>query len=96
MGKLFDEIYESVVASTNRGGYVAGQLVEFKTGYKKTPAYQNMSAALQKSVDELATCGLNIHIIEVGDNQSGASAKLATTNRVLVQETKTKPPIKLY
>lgn len=74
MGKLFDEIYESVVASTNRGGYVAGQLVKFKAGYKKTPAYQNMSSALQKSVDELANCGLNIHIIEVGDNQSGASA----------------------
>jgi hypothetical protein len=74
MGKLFDEIYESVVASTNRGGYVAGQLVKFKPGYKKTPAYQNMTSQLQKSVDELASSGLNIHIIEVGDNQSGASA----------------------
>ena len=74
MGKLFDTIYESVLAVNNVGGYKAGEIVEFKQNYKSSPTYKDMSAELKKAVDELATCGLNIVITQVGDRFSGASA----------------------
>ncbi len=74
MGKLFDAIYESVLAANNVGGYKAGDIVEFKKNYKSSPTYKDMSTELKQAVDELATCGLNIVITQVGDRFSGASA----------------------
>jgi hypothetical protein len=43
MGKLFDTIYESVLAVNNVGGYKAGEIVEFKQNYKSSPTYKDMS-----------------------------------------------------
>jgi len=74
MGKLFDAIYESVVSRTDIGGYLPGDCVRFRKNYKTSGAYKAMSSDLQKQVDELASCGLNIRVIQVGDRLSGASA----------------------
>ena len=71
MGKLFDTIFESVVA---RHDYLTGDLVKFRPNYKSCDAYTSMSSSLKKSVDELASCGLNIKVVQVGDKLSGASA----------------------
>lgn len=71
MGKLFDTIFESVVA---RHDYLTGDLVKFRPNYKSCDAYTSMSSSLKKAVDELASCGLNIKVVQVGDKLSGASA----------------------
>jgi len=74
MGQKFDAIYESVVSRGEVGGYLPGEYVVFRTGYKNTDTYRNMPTTLKKEVDDLATCGLNIKVINVGDKLSGASA----------------------
>jgi hypothetical protein len=74
MGKKFDAIYESVVSRGEVGGYLPGEYVVFRKGYKNTDTYRNMPTTLKKEVDELATCGLNIKVVNVGDKLSGASA----------------------
>lgn len=74
MGKKFDAIYESVISRSEIGGYLPGDYVKFRNGYKKCETYQHMPSILQKEVDELATCGLNIKVVQVGDKQSGFSA----------------------
>jgi len=74
MGKKFDAIYESVVSRSEAGGYLPGDCVKFRAGYKNTETYKYMPSTLKKEVDELATCGLNIKVCQVGDKQSGFSA----------------------
>ncbi len=74
MGKKFDAIYESVISRGEAGGYLPGDCVKFRTGYKNTETYKHMPSTLKKEVDELATCGLNIKVVQVGDKQSGFSA----------------------
>lgn len=74
MGKKFDAIYESVISRSEAGGYIPGDYVKFRSGYKNTETYKYMPSTLQKEVDELATCGLNIKVCQVGDKQSGFSA----------------------
>jgi hypothetical protein len=74
MGKKFDTIYESVVSRGEVGGYLPGDCVVFKKSYKSTDTYKKMPSTLQKEIDGLATCGLNIKVIQVGDKLSGASA----------------------
>ena len=74
MGKKFDAIYESVISRSEIGGYLPGDYVKFRNGYKKCETYKHMPSTLQKEVDELATCGLNIKVVQVGDKQSGFSA----------------------
>lgn len=74
MGKKFDAIYESVISRSEAGGYIQGDYVKFRAGYKNTETYKYMPSTLQKEVDELATCGLNIKVCQVGDKQSGFSA----------------------
>jgi hypothetical protein len=74
MGKKFDAIFETVISRTEAGGYLPGDYVKFRSGYKNTETYKHMPTDLQKAVDELATCGLNIKVCQVGDKQSGFSA----------------------
>ena len=74
MGKKFDAVLESVLQRSEAGGYLPGDYVKFRNGYKKCETYQHMPSTLQKEVDELATCGLNIKVVQVGDKQSGFSA----------------------
>lgn len=75
MGKKFDAIYETVVSRTEAGGgFLPGDYVKFRSGYKNTETYKHMPSTLQKEVDELATCGLNIKVCQVGDKLSGFSA----------------------
>lgn len=73
MGKKFDAIFETVVSRTEAGGYLPGDYVKFRSGYKRTETYNHMPTELQKAVDELATCGLNIKVCQVGDKMSGFS-----------------------
>lgn len=74
MGKKFDAVYESVISRSETGGYLPGDIVKFRPGYKNTETYKYMPTILQKEVDELATCGLNIKVVQVGDKLSGFSA----------------------
>lgn len=74
MGKKFDAVLESVLQRSEAGGYLPGDCVKFRTGYKNTETYKHMPSTLKKEVDELATCGLNIKVVQVGDKQSGFSA----------------------
>ncbi len=74
MGKKFDAIYETVISRSEAGGYLPGDHVKFRSGYKNTETYKHMPTTLQREVDELATCGLNIKVCQVGDRMSGASA----------------------
>lgn len=73
MGKKFDAIYETVISRSECGGFLPGDLVKFRDGYKNTETYKHMPSTLKKEVDELATCGLNIKVVQVGDKQSGYS-----------------------
>ena len=75
MGKKFDAIYESVIQrNEGGGGYLPGDLVKFRSGYKNTETYNSLPSTLQQEIDELATCGLNIKVVQIGDKQSGFSA----------------------
>jgi hypothetical protein len=74
MGKKFDFVYETVIQRGEAGGFLPGDCVKFRTGYKNTETYKHMPSTLKKEVDELATCGLNIKVVQVGDKQSGFSA----------------------
>lgn len=74
MGKKFDAIYESVIQRAECGGYLPGDIVKFRSGYKNTETYRHMPTPLQKEVDELASCGLNIKIVQIGDKYSGVTA----------------------
>jgi hypothetical protein len=74
MGKKFDAIYESVISRSEIGGYLSGDYVVFRKGYKNTECYKSMPTTLQREIDDLATCGLNIKVVQVGDKLSGASA----------------------
>lgn len=74
MGKKFDAIYESLVSRSETGGYLPGDLVVFRPNYKKTETYHCMPSALKQEIDQLATCGLNIKVVQVGDKFSGFSA----------------------
>lgn len=74
MGKKFDKIFETVIQRSEAGGILNGDYVKFRTGYKNTETYKHMPSTLKKEVDELATCGLNIKVVQVGDKQSGFSA----------------------
>jgi hypothetical protein len=73
MGKKFDAIFESVISRAETGGYLPGDIVKFRDGYKNTETYKYMPTPLKNEVDELATCGLNIKVVQVGDKQSGYS-----------------------
>ena len=74
MGKKFDTIYESVVSRGESGSYLPGDIVIFRPNYKSSECYKNMPTIAQKEVDELAKCGLNIRVAQVGNNLSGHSA----------------------
>lgn len=74
MGKKFDKIFETVIQRSEIGGILPGDFVKFRPGYKNTETYKSMPSTLQHEVDELATCGLNIKVVQVGDKQSGFSA----------------------
>jgi hypothetical protein len=73
MGKKFDKIFESVISRSECGGFLPGDIIKFRDGYKNTETYKYMPSTLRKEVDELATCGLNIKVVQVGDKQSGYS-----------------------
>jgi hypothetical protein len=73
MGKKFDKIFETVIQRGEAGGFLPGDCVKFRTGYKNTETYKHMPSTLQKEVDELDKCGLNIKVVQVGDKQSGFS-----------------------
>lgn len=88
MGKKFDEIFESVVGLYNVGGYKPGDYVTFRPNYKQTDTYKYMNSTMQKELDELVTSGLNIKVVQIGDNLSGVTGgnqhKLSTNAVITV------------
>lgn len=74
MGKLFDQIFESVISKSEIGGFTNGASVKFKSNYKSAAAYKAMTDELKQQVDDLAKSDRNLIIVQVGDKLSGASA----------------------
>lgn len=74
MGKRFDKIFESVIGRFSVGGYLTGDLVQFRPNYKSTDCFKSMNSAMQKEIDALIKSGLNIRVVQVGDKMSGSSA----------------------
>lgn len=74
MGHKFNSIFESVVSRFTCGGYLPGDIIKFRPGYKKSAAYNAMPTPMKKELDELINSGLNIRVVQVGDIMSGASA----------------------
>lgn len=72
MGKKFDAVFESVIQRYQAGGFLTGDPVKFKAGYKSSDTYKAMPPHMQKDLDELATSGLNIHVTQVGGKVVGA------------------------
>lgn len=73
MGKKFDAILEAVLSRSEVGGVLVGDYVKFRPNYKSTETYKYMPTPLKNEVDELATCGLNIKVCQVGDKFGGYS-----------------------
>lgn len=74
MGLKFDSIFESVVSRYTSGGYLAGDLVIFRSNYKSSETYKLMPTAMQTELDELVKSGLNIKVTQTGNNLSGVTA----------------------
>jgi hypothetical protein len=79
MGIKFNQIYDSILESvTTRnsagGGYLPGDIVEFRSDYKKNVTYKAMPSNMRDEVDQMTKCGLNIRVVQVGDRLSGVSA----------------------
>lgn len=71
MGKKFDTVFEQILQRAEIGGYLTGDLVKFRPKYKSSQCYKNLPSNLQQEVDELATCELNIKVVEVKNDLSG-------------------------
>jgi hypothetical protein len=78
MGLKFDKIYDSILESVNTrnssGGFLPGDVVEFRKDYKSNITYKSMPSTMRQEVDDMIKCGLNIRVIQVGDRLSGVSA----------------------
>ena len=78
MGLKFNEIYDSILESvTSRsgsGGYLPGDVIEFRKDYKSNATYKAMPSTMRQELDELVKSGLNIRVVQVGDRLSGTSA----------------------
>lgn len=72
MGKKFDAVFESVIQRYQAGGFLTGDPVKFKAGYKSSDTYKAMPPHMQKDLDELATSGLNIFVSQVGGKMASA------------------------
>jgi hypothetical protein len=74
MGKKFDAIFEAVTHRMTSGGYLPGDIVVFRSNYKSCECYKNLPTKIQKDLDEMVKSGLNIKVVQVGDNLSGSNA----------------------
>lgn len=73
MGKKFDAIFEAVVSRYQVGGYLPGDLVKFRPGYKSTPCYNAMHSVMKQELDEVANSGLNIRVVQIGSKRNNVS-----------------------
>jgi len=78
MGIKFNTIYDSILESVNKrndvGGYLPGDVIEFRKDYKTNITYKSMPSTMRDQLDELIKSGLNIRVVQVGDRLSGVSA----------------------
>lgn len=74
MGKKFDEVFESVIQRYQAGGYLPGDIVKFRDGYKSSPTYNAMHSKMKEELDNLATSGLVIRVVQIGDKLGGQSS----------------------
>lgn len=88
MGKKFDEIYESIASRTTSGGYLPGDIVTFRQNYKSCDSYKSLPSKIRQDLDEMVKSGLNIKVVQVGNNLSGVSGnnqdKLPTNTVITV------------
>ncbi len=65
MEKKFDKLYESYVSRYTRGGFLTGDLVKLKDGYKTIDCYKHLSDDLKKILDELNASDLNLRVNDI-------------------------------
>ena len=73
MGAKFDTIFESVISRYQAGGYLPGDLINFRSDYKSSDTYKLMSTKMKNDLDQLVNSGLNIRVTQVGNNLSGVT-----------------------
>jgi len=86
MGKKFDAIFESITQRTTSGGYLPGDVVVFRPNYKSCEVYKNLPSNIRAELDEMIKSDLNIKVVSVGNNLSGASGNnqdKTSTNAVI-------------
>lgn len=74
MGKKFDKVFESVLQRYQIGGYLPGDCIKFRDGYKTTATYKAMNSKMKQEVDGMASSGLVIRVVQIGDRMGGQSA----------------------
>ncbi len=86
MGKKFDAIFESIASRHQSGGYLPGDVVTFRPNYKSCEVYKNLPSNIRAELDEMIKSDLNIKVVSVGNNLSGASGNnqdKTSTNAVI-------------
>lgn len=61
MGK-FINLYESAIQRYTRGGFLTGDLVKFKDGFKNTDFFKSQAGNYLQKIDEWIKSGLNIRV----------------------------------
>lgn len=74
MGKKFDKIYESVIHRYQAGGFLTGDVVNFKKGYKSSDFYKTMHPEMQQQLEDLINSELNLVVTQVGYDSPGDSS----------------------
>ncbi len=72
MGKKFDAVFESVVSRYQVGGYLPGDIVQFRSNYKSSPTYKDMHSKMKEELDALANGDLNIRVVQVNNRLAGS------------------------
>lgn len=79
MGRKFDKILESVVQRYQVGGFLPGDIIKFRSDYKKSRSYHAMNSKMKQDVDELANSDLIIRVTQIGNDIPGESPRTQFT-----------------
>jgi hypothetical protein len=67
MEKKFIKLVEANITRATRGGFLVGDYVEFKKGYKSHPEYKELADHVKDAIQDLIKSKFNIRVISVND-----------------------------
>lgn len=67
MTKKFIGILESALTRFARGGFLTGDVVKFKDGFKREAKYKSLGSNIHDMIDEIIGSGLNIRVVGIND-----------------------------